>query len=231
MKTQAIIPTAGLGLRFRMQESKPLVLLKEKPIFVHTLEAFENCDCVQSVILVVHKEQLGEFEKVVLKYRLSKVAKIVAGGKTRCESVSNAINILDKDTDIVLVHDGVRPVVSKKIIEDSINSCVSNDAVVVAVPVKPTIKKVDAKELVVKSTLNRDELWEIQTPQVFKKSILIDAYQKRSDDLASDDASLVEALGVTVGVVQGDYRNIKITTDEDLYYAQMLIERKLGAGA
>ena len=222
MNVQAIIPTAGLGTRFPSYVPKPLLLLKKKPIFVYALETFQKSSLIDSIVLVVPKVYLSEYEKIVKKSKLKKVSQIIAGGATRAESVFNGVKATDEETKIVLIHDGVRPFVTAQMIRESIAACRQHGSAVVAVPVKPTIKKVDPKEHVVEQTLNRDDLWEIQTPQVFKKDILLQAYRKFPDFHVTDEAYLVERLGVKVKVVLGSYKNIKITTPEDLVVAEAL---------
>ena len=222
MKTQAIIPTAGIGKRLKAGRPKPLVELCGKPLCAHTLEVFQRSPVIDSVVLVGNADHLFELGDIVKQYQLGKVTKIVAGGKTRCESVSNGLAVLDKDTDIVVVHDGARPLVSLKTISDAVLLCQDLQAVVVAVPVKSTIKKVNKKDLSVEETLNREDLWEIQTPQVFKRDVLIKAHEQKKEDAPTDDAMMVEQLGVRVKVLLGDYKNIKITTYEDLTIAEAL---------
>ncbi len=216
MKAQAIIPAAGVGKRFKSRISKPLVIVKGKPVIIYTLKAFEDCSLIKSVILVGNKKNLEALRKVVKKFHLKKVIRIIPGGATRTQSIAQGLKILDEDTRIVIVHDGVRPLVSVKLLKEATRQCQAHRAVTVAVPVKPTIKKVDKRTQVIKETLNRDELWEVQTPQVFRKEILLKAYAKNKNGNATDDASLVERLGVPVKIVTGDYKNIKVTTTEDL---------------
>jgi 2-C-methyl-D-erythritol 4-phosphate cytidylyltransferase len=224
MKTQAIIPTAGMGTRFKTDLPKPLVDLCGKPLIVYALETFEKSRAIDSVILVGQKERLPELKGIVEQYGFKKVTQVVAGGKTRRESVSCGLDVLDHDTDIVLVHDGVRPLVSLKVIEGAVALCEKRGAVVVAVPVKPTIKRVNKKDHFVEETLDREELWEIQTPQVFKKDILLKAHQQNKDSNPTDDALMVERLGVRVKIFPGDYKNIKITTMEDLVIAETFLK-------
>lgn len=224
IKTQAIVPTAGLGSRLKAGLPKPLVLINGKPIFIYCLEALEKSELVESVIVVASEEHIAEFEKNIKKYRLSKVSKIVVGGKERADSVYNGINVLDKDTQIVLIHDGARPLVSKELIDESVKLCYKHEAVVTAVPIKPTLKRIDQKDLEVKETLNRDQIWEIQTPQTFKKDVLIKAHKEGRGTNPTDDAALVERLGVKVKVLRGDYKNIKVTTKEDLVVAEAFLK-------
>jgi len=225
MKIQAIIPSAGIGTRLETSLQKPLVELCGKPLCVYALEAFEQSPVINSIILVGHQDKLFEFGDIVKRYGLKKVAKIVAGGETRCESVSNGLAVLDEDTDVVLVHDGARPLVSAQTIERAVELIRDWEAVVVAVPVKPTIKKINRGDLCVEETLNREDLWEVQTPQVFRRDILMKAHTQNKENSPTDDAMMVEQLGVKAKVATGDYRNIKITTQEDLMVAEAFLKQ------
>jgi 2-C-methyl-D-erythritol 4-phosphate cytidylyltransferase len=220
VKAQAIIATAGTGTRLNADVPKPMVDLLGKPICAHTIEAFERCPQIDSIIVVGHSKQLDRLQEIVERYRFQKVVKIVAGGEKRHESVANGIAALDRDTQIVVVHDGARPLVSRRLIEEAVKLCGTWDAVVAAVPVKQTVKQVDSRSLCVERTLDRSGLWEAQTPQVFKKSILEKAHAGNTQDNPTDDAVMVERLGVKVKIIEGDYRNIKITTREDLIVAE-----------
>ena len=224
MKTQAIVPAAGSGSRFNSTTLKSLALIKDKPLFVYGLEVLQDSEHIDSIVLVAPKEELTEFERNVRKYRLRKVTRIIAGGTTRSQSVYHGLKVIDEDTDIVLVHDGARPLVTHTIVDGAITLCYTQAAVVVAVPVKSTIKRVDPGRLVVKETLDRGELWEVQTPQVFKKDILVKAYQAHHGEDPTDEAALVEKFGVEVKVMEGDYLNLKITTKEDFFLAQALLD-------
>jgi len=224
VKVEAIIPTAGLGIRLSRKRPKPLIVIDGEPLFVHTLKVFEKAYCVDSVILVVHSRYRTSYEKYVKKYRLSKVKIVMVGGETRQESVKRAIEYLDKKTRMVLIHDGVRPFISLKLIQKAVDLCKKHRAVVVAVPVKQTIKRVDDQGFV-EATLKRHKLWEVQTPQVFRRDILEKAYRGNQMSLVTDDASLVENIGIKVKVAEGDYANIKITTPEDLMMAQMFLKQ------
>ena len=223
-KTQAIIPMAGQGVRLRSRQLKPLILLRGKPLFVHTLKPFIQSRLIDSLILVVPEKSKAIFECLVRKYRLSKVKKIISGGATRCESVFHGLIATDESTDIVVIHDGARPLVTREILEAAVKECYHARAIVVGVPVKSTIKKVASKNLFIEETLVRDTLWEIQTPQVFRKDILLRAHQNKKMTNPSDDALLVEQMGVKIKVVRGDYKNIKVTTPEDLLAAKAFLE-------
>jgi len=226
MKVQAVIPSGGTGVRLKAGQPKPLVELKGKPIFVYTLEAFEQCSLIDSVILVVHKEYQKQFEEAVARYSLGKVKSVIPGGETRSQSVLEGLKQIDPDTDVVVIHDGVRPLIANEMLEEVVRLGSECDAVTTAVPVKPTIKRVNSETNVVEETLNRDLLWEVQTPQVFKKDIIVRAHETAQDIKSTDDASLVERMGVEVKVFLGNYRNIKITTQEDLVMAEALLKAK-----
>ncbi len=223
MKTQAVIPAAGRGIRFKQKKAKPLVFLNGKPLIVHTLGVFEHCSLIDSVIIAAPKELLAQFRKITRHYCLQKVVKIVAGGKTRRRSVANGLRVLDQDTQMVVVHDAARPFLTGAILAKSIAVAHRYPAAVVAVPVKSTVKSVDPKTLTVKKTLERKTLWEIQTPQVFKKDVILKAHKTVKDKDPSDDALLVERLGYPVKIIAGDYRNIKITTPEDLILGKAIL--------
>jgi 2-C-methyl-D-erythritol 4-phosphate cytidylyltransferase len=220
MKTQVIIVAGGSGTRFKSKTPKSFVLLKGKPLIAHSLKVFEQSKLVSSVIVVGHKDYLNRFGALSRSFK--KVWAVVSGGATRAESVKCGLAALDVDTDLVLVHDAARPLIDETMIERLLASLKKNKAAIVAVPVKATIKKVNAKTLTVEETPKRDLLWEVQTPQGFHKDILVKAHAKPFKGEATDDAMLVENLGIKVNVVMGDYRNIKVTTPEDLKVAKHL---------
>lgn len=224
MKTQAIVPMAGLGIRFNAALPKPLVRLSGKPIFIYALEALAACKEIHSIVLVVHEDYQGRYKDFVEEYHVPKIAAIVSGGKERRDSVLNGLARLDEDTQLVLIHDGARPLVSPSVIRKAIAACEHADSVIVAVPVKPTIKRVDQTRLEVIETLDRKELWDVQTPQVFQKAVLQKAHADTQGMESTDDAFLVETIGGTVKVVEGEYCNIKITTPEDLSLAEVLLK-------
>jgi 2-C-methyl-D-erythritol 4-phosphate cytidylyltransferase len=226
MKADAVIVSAGKGLRFMEGKKKQFTFLGGKPILAHTLGKFETCSLIRSIRLVVGQEDMDYcLKEIVEKYGFQKVSKIVPGGKRRQESVKNGIDALPKDGDIVVIHDGVRPLVSQTMIEDSIHSAARYGAVVFAVPVKETIKMSNPDGTVLK-TLDRESLWQIQTPQTFQVGVIREAHSRAIEDgfVGTDDASLVERLGGRVHILTGSYTNIKITTPEDLALANLFLE-------
>jgi 2-C-methyl-D-erythritol 4-phosphate cytidylyltransferase len=224
MKTQAILAAAGLGARLRQKLPKALVPLKQKPLFIYAAQVLERSPLIQSVIIVAPADFLVDFAGFVWKYHLRKVRRVISGGQTRCQSVSQGLIELDDDTDLVLIHDAARPLLSTKMVSQTIRTCHDVAGVIMAVPVKPTIKRV-SKGMLVQATLKRDELWEVQTPQVFSKKILLQAYQHLKDWNTTDDAGVVEKLGKKVKVVPGDYHNIKVTTVDDIVLAEQFLKR------
>ncbi len=225
MKVQAIIPTAGMGQRLKADLPKPFVEVCGKPLCVHALEIFQRSPVVDSVILVGQAEYLSRFGEMVKKYSLNKVKKIVAGGETRCASVFHGLKALDRDTSVIVVHDGARPLVTDHIIREAVELLKDWESVVVAVPVKSTVKRADTKNLIVKETIDRADLWDVQTPQVFKRDVLLKAHAENKDPAPTDDAMMVERLGIKVKILPGDYRNIKVTTQEDLTVAEAFLKK------
>ncbi len=241
MKADAVIVSAGKGQRFMEGKSlsvgatvvptperrkKQFHFMQGKPILAHTLEKFETCPLIRSILLVVGQEDLDYcLKEVVEKFEFKKVSQIVPGGKRRQESVKNGIDALSKDAEVVAIHDGVRPFVTRAMIEDSIHSAVRYGAVVLAMPVKETIKMSNPDGTVLK-TLDRESLWQIQTPQTFQVNIIREAYNLAMKDgfVGTDDASLVERSGVKVHILPGSYTNIKITTPEDLLLADLFLK-------
>ena len=226
MKADAVIVSAGKGLRFMEGKKKQFHSLGEKPILVHTLEKFEACPLIRSILLVVGQEDMDYcLKEIVERYKFQKVSQIVPGGKRRQESVKNGVDALPKDTDMVAIHDGVRPFVTQAMIEDSLHAAVRVGAVVLAMPVKDTIKVSNPDGTVLK-TLDRETLWQIQTPQTFQVNVIKEACYRAAEDgfIGTDDASLVERLGVKVHILPGSYTNIKITTPEDLFLANLYLK-------
>ena len=226
MKVTAVIVSAGIGQRFMDGKKKQFLPLAGKPVLAHTLDPFERCPLVNAVVLVVGQEDMDFcLKEIVEKYQYKKISRIVPGGKTRQESVKNGVGAVPEDVEMVVIHDGVRPFVTREMIEESVRSAIRFQAVVVATPVKDTIKTVDA-EGSIRETLDRNSLWQVQTPQTFRTRIIRDALRKAAEDgfLGTDDASLVERMGINVHVVQGSYANIKITTPEDLLLATFLLQ-------
>lgn len=226
-KVFAVVPAAGAGTRMGSEVKKQFCLLKGKPVIVHTLQKLEHCADVDEVAVAVPESSIAEMEKLVRQYRLHKVSKIIAGGPKRQDSVYNVIKRLHlKDSDILLVHDGVRPFIETKRIALLLNVCKEFGAAVLAVQPKDTIRR-STDGIFFDQTLDRNALWLIQTPQAFKAKILLKAFTKAKKDrfYSTDEAALVEKINIKVRIVEGNYDNIKITTPEDLELGILIYER------
>jgi 2-C-methyl-D-erythritol 4-phosphate cytidylyltransferase len=229
MQVSAIIAAGGQGRRMNSSISKQFLNIKGHPILYYTLNKFEKMDNIKSIVLVTSSDYIEYTrEKIIKRYRLKKI-QIVEGGKERQDSVYNGLRELSPQTDIVVIHDGVRPFVPIKIIENSIAAAVKFKAVGVAVPVKDTIKVVDANNTI-KNTPDRKTLWAMQTPQTFIYDVIMKAYEKAMSEgfYGTDDTVLVERLNLPVKIIEGAYENIKITTPEDIIFAETFVS--LGHG-
>lgn len=224
MYISAIIAAGGQGKRMNSSVSKQFLTVKGHPILYYTLSKFAAIDIIQSIVLVVGKHDMEYTQAEIIKRYGFKKIQIVEGGKQRQDSVYNGLRKIPPQTDIVLIHDGVRPFVSKRLIERSIVAAKRYKAVGVAVPVKDTIKVVDDANIVM-STPDRSKLWAMQTPQCFSYDIILGAYEKaRSEGFyGTDDMILVERMGLPVKVIEGAYENIKITTPEDMIFAETFV--------
>ena len=229
-KITAIVLAAGSGSRMKSKTKKQFMEIKGKPVIWYSLFEFEKSR-VDEIILVTGKEDIDNCKKeIVEKYNLKKIKNVVAGGSERYESVYNGLK--EVTGNIVLIHDGARPLINNEIIERSIEGTIKSDACVVGVPVKDTIKRAN-KEGYIIDTPNRSELWITQTPQSFKTDLVKMAYKKMKEELEkgnttlniTDDAMVVEEFTTNqVRFVQGDYKNIKVTTPEDIDIAELFIE-------
>jgi 2-C-methyl-D-erythritol 4-phosphate cytidylyltransferase len=227
MKTVAIIPAGGSGKRMKEKQSKQYLLLDGIPVLVHTLRKFQKSLKVDEIFLIVPGDDIEiARECIVNKFGISKVSRILAGGKERQDSVRNGINALEKHHDIVVIHDAVRPFISEELLLFVIGEASKVQAVTVGVPVKDTVKSVDGRGWIAE-TLNRNNLWLTQTPQAFKRDVIVKAHEEafRDNYYATDDASLVERTGIAVKMIYGSYDNIKITTKDDIMLAEILIEK------
>ncbi|MDP3025993.1 MAG: 2-C-methyl-D-erythritol 4-phosphate cytidylyltransferase [candidate division Zixibacteria bacterium] len=226
MNVKAIIAAGGRGERMGGELPKQFIQIKKKPVLTHTVEKFEKCDLIDEIVLVVPEDYISFCScQVVDVYDFKKVRRILAGGKERQDSVYKALLSLSGNTDIVVIHDGVRPFISSEKIAKSIEICKKEKAVILALPINETVKRIEDKFVI--TTLDREKLWVAQTPQTFEYKLILEAYKKAKGDgfIGTDDSSLVERLGFKVKVLEGDYENIKITTPEDLILAEKMIEK------
>ncbi|MDU0457966.1 MAG: 2-C-methyl-D-erythritol 4-phosphate cytidylyltransferase [Geobacteraceae bacterium] len=226
-KSIALIPAAGMGKRMGASVNKQYLLLNGLPIVARTISVFERSSLIDSIYLVIPAEEIPYCrEHVVEACGFKKVVAIIPGGKERQNSVMNGLNAIREqadDNDVVLIHDGVRPLVTEAVLSESIAVARISDGALVAVPAKDTIKVVT--DGIVVDTPLRDTLWQAQTPQSFRFGIIHAAHLAAEADgfTGTDDASLIERSGGKISVVRGDYRNIKITTPEDLILAEAFL--------
>ena len=215
MKKTALIVAGGNGSRMESDLPKQFILLAGKPILMHTIEAFNNCN-VSNIIVVLPLNQIDFWKELCTEFSFNLAHEIIAGGASRFESVQNGL-VRCNEEDLVAIHDGVRPFITAEIINNSFDTAAQKGNAVAAVRLKDSIRKVD---LLGNKNVNRDAYFLIQTPQTFKCNIIKDAYQAQDHINFTDDASVLEANGHAINLIPGDYKNIKITTPEDLLVAE-----------
>jgi len=220
----AIILAAGRGKRLGAKLSKPLVKINNKPLINYSLCAFCRHPEIDEIIVVSSAQNKKQIVKAVKNCSFKKIKSFIVGGKRRQDSVYNGLKKVSLKSDWVLIHDSARPFIDNKSISKVIQEAKKTGAAILGLPVKATIKSVCGAGWVNK-TVDRNNLWEIQTPQVFKKGLILRAYEKYSKENVTDDASLVEKLGARVKIVEGRSENIKITTRVDLRFAQLIAKR------
>lgn len=223
----AIIAAAGVGKRMGHQLPKPYLPLGGKPILAHTLKVFEAIPEIREVTVVVHPDDLDYCQdNVIARFNFKKVLRLVPGGKERQDSVYHALKALknEDELEIVLVHDGVRPFVTPEMVRQVIDAARRHGGAVLGLPAQDTLKKVDTEGLVCR-TLDRNDIWQIQTPQAFQAPLLWRAFTEAysRDFYGTDEAALLEELHQTVAVVAGSPFNLKITTPEDLELAEAIM--------
>jgi len=224
MKVGAIIPAAGRGKRIGASVPKQFLEIQGKPLLHHTLMVFASCKLIDYVVLVMPRADVDEMgEDWLNKYEI--VRKVVVGGEQRQDSVYNGFSSLEEGTDIVVVHDGVRPFTTPQMIIATVEAAQQHGAAITAIPVSDTVKQ--AADGFVKQTVSRDGLWRVQTPQAFQYGLLQQAFKKAKKDsyYVTDEGSLVEYLGERVKIVPGSELNIKITRKEDLVLGESLLSR------
>ena len=222
MRYDVVIPAAGQGKRMKAGMNKQLMELQNEPLIVRTLKVFENDEWCRGITVVINEAERTQFEQLFSRFHIKKITAIVGGGKERQHSVYNGLRAI-KNSDIVLIHDGARPFVTIELIHQLVNEAKEHGAAIPAVRVKDTVKKVRGQ--FVEETVERSSLWAVQTPQAFHVSLVLRAHEQAQKDgyIGTDDASLVERIGGKVKIVEGDYRNIKLTTPDDLLFAEAIL--------
>ncbi|PSL29668.1 2-C-methyl-D-erythritol 4-phosphate cytidylyltransferase [Planomicrobium soli] len=226
MNYTVVLPAGGSGKRMKANKNKLLLELLGKPIFLHTLEVFQqdpNCDAIW---LAVKDEERRVIDNYVKKHKITKVHGYAEGGMERQDSVRSCLEAIPP-CGIVLVHDAARPFIDPEVIARLVEAAKTTGAAIAGVPVKDTIKK--ATDGVITETVDRNQLWIIQTPQAFKYDLILKAAKSAVEDgfLGTDEAMLVERLNYPVQIVESTYENVKMTTPDDLIYGKAILESRI----
>lgn len=221
-KVAAIIVAAGTSSRMRGTD-KAFVIVDGRPLLAYTLDVFQRSTCVDQIVLLLSERNLERGSTLVEDCGFSKVSGVYPGGQRRQDTVAEGLKRVEEYRWLI-IHDGARPCLSVDLIERGLREAQETGAAIAAVPVKDTIKEVGSDRIVT-ATLARDTLWAVQTPQIFRRDILVKAYDHAKQDV-TDDAALVEALGHKVRVYMGLYENIKVTTPEDLALVEIILSRR-----
>lgn len=221
----AVIVSAGNSTRMG-GVNKQFLEIKGVPVLIHTLSVFDNADFIDEIVVVTRENDIDDVKSLIVMHEIKKVSKIVKGGETRQISVLNGVMATSQNADIVAIHDGARPLVTEHIIKNTLEQAIISGASATGVKVKDTVKQVNDNNDIV-ATPDRAYLRFIQTPQIFDKSLYLDAVNtvENSKDF-TDDCMLIEAYGKTVKFVDGNYENIKITTPEDVELAEGYLKRR-----
>ena len=221
MKKYAIIVAGGKGLRMGGELPKQFIPVEGRPVLMRTLDAFHAFDSIIEIILVLPRDHQPYWQELCREYQFAVPHRIADGGATRFHSVQNGLALVDEPEALVAVHDGVRPFVSPEVIEACYREAEAHGAVVPVIPVVETVRHLLPEGSV---TVPRDAYRLVQTPQTFRTSLLRRAYEQPFCEAFTDDASVVEALGEAVYLVEGNRENIKLTTPYDLIVAKALVE-------
>jgi len=227
-KTVGIVPAAGLGVRMGANRPKQFLEIDGVPILALTLRTIQECDAVDKIIVVAPEEELEFCQRsIVDRYRLEKVMSVIPGGERRQDSVRLGLEATGDAFDLVVIHDGVRPLAGSGLVKKVLEAALEHGAAIAGLPANETVKQADEQGMVVR-TLDRSGIWLIQTPQAFSWAIIHEAHERARREgwpEATDDAALVERLGVPVKIVHGSERNVKVTTPSDLVMVRALLER------
>lgn len=220
----AIIVAAGQSRRMGGDTSKQFILIDGVPVIVRTLKAFEIAERIREVVIAARQEDIPQMYALIQDYEITKVKQIITGGETRQESVFRAIAQVDENADFLAIHDGARPLIRPQEIDLAVSAAVEHGAAALGVPVKDTVKQVDADGKIV-DTPERSTLWAVQTPQVFSRALYLRAAEQAGEAAAqlTDDCQLIERTGAPVYLVRGAYANLKITTPEDVFAAEGIL--------
>lgn len=225
MNYEVVLPAAGSGKRMGAGRNKLFLELKNKPILIHTLEVFENDNHCTGIWLAVKPEERDYIQSLITQFGITKVKGLPSGGEERQHSVHSCLKAMN-EVEIVLVHDAARPFVTQLVIDKLVQVAREKGAAIAGVKAKDTMKKV--QDGVIVETVDRDNLWAIQTPQAFRFDLLYEAEDvaEKVGFLGTDEAMLVERLGHQVYIVESTYDNVKITTKEDLLLGEVILKQR-----
>ena len=223
-KCYAVIVAGGSGTRMESALPKQFLLLNGLPILMHTLGAFADCASSPQLILVLHASYHELWGQLCAQHNFTVKHKLITGGQTRFHSVKNAIDHITEKDVLIAVHDAVRPLIMSTIIDESFRCAEANGTAVAAVKSRDSVRQLTGSNI--SQSLNRDNIFLVQTPQTFQSEILKRAYELPFDDSFTDDASVVERAGTPITLIKGDYSNVKITFPDDIAIAEVLANKK-----
>lgn len=220
----AIIVAAGNGTRMKSEKSKQLLEINHIPVIAHTMMAFEKSDFIDEIVVVTREADILIMSDIAREFKISKITSIINGGATRTDSVKNGLSAVKNK--IVAIHDGARPCIKTEDIDKAVQKAMETGAAALGVPVTDTLKRVDENGIIT-HTVSRDNLWSIQTPQVFDKELIMKAYKEGNTEGATDDCMLLESIGVKVEMVEGHRSNIKVTVQEDVDLVSAILSKEI----
>lgn len=224
-KVSAVIPAAGSGTRLGVE--KQFKIIESHPLWFHTIKPFISSRIIHEIIVVVQQKSIKSIEKILNSISVGKNIKAVLGGTNRQNSVQNGVLATDLESTLICVHDAARPFVTEELITASVSACDKYDGAIIALPCSDTVKLSDNSQ--VKETIDRNKIWLAQTPQTFNRYKLMQAYENadRNKIIATDESTLMEAMGFSIGLVEGHPDNFKITTQDDWERAEAVTFRKV----
>ena len=229
LKCSAVVVSAGLARRMGGVD-KVLAPLGELPVLVHTLYAFQDCPAIHEIVVVAREDLVVDVGRLCKDFNLDKVRKVIVGGQERIHSVQAGLGEVDPEAGLIAIHDGARPLVTQEIIRDTVARAALTGAAAPAIPLTDTVKRTE--DGLVVETVDRSQLWAVQTPQVFDAGLIKGAIQKAMEDgeLLTDDCGAVERLGMKVTLTSGSRENIKITTPLDLILGEAILQARVEEG-
>ncbi|SMD32947.1 2-C-methyl-D-erythritol 4-phosphate cytidylyltransferase [Reichenbachiella faecimaris] len=222
MKNYAVIVAGGSGSRMQTAQPKQFLELEGRPVLMHTLDAFANCDLEMHIILVLPEDHIATWQDLVKQHTYKTRHQVTTGGSTRFDSVKNGLGVID-ESGIVAIHDGARPLISAEVIQRTVSQAQKTGSGIAAVQMKDSIRQLINGQ---NKAVDRSQFYTIQTPQTFKVNLIKTAFENSKSNAFTDDASVLEANGVQVNLVEGSYDNLKITTPEDLVIAASILKRR-----